>query len=82
VNDIRQEKVRILKSSRQPKDNVIGVERRAFWFLKANDLLTVLPVDKGKATVMLGTSNYNQKITTFLQGKAYAKLKKDPTESI
>jgi hypothetical protein len=32
--------------------------------------------------VVLGTLDYNQKIATFLQDKAYAKHKKDPTESI
>jgi hypothetical protein len=29
-----------------------------------------------------GTSDYNRKIATLLQDKAYAMLKKDPTESI
>jgi hypothetical protein len=32
--------------------------------------------------VVLGTSDYNKKIATLLQDKAYVKLKKDPTESI
>jgi hypothetical protein len=32
--------------------------------------------------VLLGTSDYNKTISTLLQDNAYAKLKKDPTESI
>jgi hypothetical protein len=32
--------------------------------------------------VVLGTSDYNKKVVTLLQDKAYAKLRKDPTESI
>jgi hypothetical protein len=32
--------------------------------------------------VVLGSSDYNRKIATLLQDKAYVKLKKDPTESI
>jgi hypothetical protein len=32
--------------------------------------------------VVLGTSDYNQKIATLLQDKAYRKLEKGPTESI
>jgi hypothetical protein len=32
--------------------------------------------------VVLGTSDYNKKITTLLQDKGYAKLKKDLMESI
>jgi hypothetical protein len=41
-----------------------------------------LVADKGNAAVVLGTSDYSKKIATLLQDKAYAKLKKDPTESI
>jgi hypothetical protein len=44
-------------------------------------LLTVLLADKSNAAVVLGTSDYNKKIATLLQGKAYAKLEKDSTES-
>jgi hypothetical protein len=58
----RQETVRILKGSRQPKDN-----------LTASELLTLLPADKGNAAVVLGTSDYNQKIATLLEEKAYKK---------
>jgi hypothetical protein len=32
--------------------------------------------------VVLSTSDYNKEIATLLQDKAYAKLRKDPTESI
>jgi hypothetical protein len=32
------------------------------------------------AVMVLGTSDYNQKIATLLQDKAYMKLKKAPTE--
>jgi hypothetical protein len=79
--EIRQETVRILKGSRQPKDNLTGAERRALRSLKANASLTVLPADKGNADVVMGTLDYNRKIDTLLQDKAYAMLKKDPTES-
>jgi hypothetical protein len=46
AEEIRQERVRILKCSRQPKDDLTGAEWRTFRSLKANDLLTVLPDDK------------------------------------
>jgi hypothetical protein len=32
--------------------------------------------------MVLGTSEYNQKIAALLEDKAYRKLKKDPTDSI
>jgi hypothetical protein len=82
VEEIRQQTVRILKGFCQPKDNVTDAELRVLWSLKANYLLTILPADKGNAPVGLGTSEYNQMMASLLQNKAYAKLKKDPTESI
>jgi hypothetical protein len=82
IVEIRQEKVRILKGSSQSKDKLTGAERRALRSLKANDLPTILLADKGNAAVVLGTSDYNQKIATVLEDKAYAKLTKYPTESI
>jgi hypothetical protein len=70
AEEIQQETVSILKGSCQPKDNLTGTERRALRSLKANDSLTILPVDKGNAAVVLGTSDYNKKIATLLQDKA------------
>jgi hypothetical protein len=67
AEEIRQETVRILKGSVQPKDNLTGAERRVLRSLKANDLLTVLLADKGNAAVVLGTSDYNKKVATLLQ---------------
>jgi hypothetical protein len=57
AEEIRQETVRILKDSRQPKDNLNDAERRALQSLKANASLTVLQTDKGNASVVLGTSD-------------------------
>jgi hypothetical protein len=82
AEEIRQETVRILKGSRQSKDNFTGAERRALRSLKANASLNVLLADKGNAVVVMGTSDYNRKIANLLQDKAYVMPKKDPTESI
>jgi hypothetical protein len=78
AEEIQQETVRILKSSRKAKDNLPDAERKALRALKPNEALNVLQADKGNAAVVLGTSEYNQKITALLQDKAYKKLKKDP----
>jgi hypothetical protein len=82
AEEIQQETVRILKGSCKPKENLNGAERRALQALKANEELTVIPADKGNEAVVLGTSDYNQKITALLEDKVYKKLKKDPTDSI
>ena len=45
--------------------------------------MTILPADKGRATVILDTSEYVQKVTTMLSDKkTYEVLKKDPTAKI
>jgi len=58
------------------------LERAALKTLKDNVNLTILPADKGNATVVLNTSDYKQKISSFLQDPAYRKVTKDPTDSI
>jgi hypothetical protein len=82
AEEVRQETVRILKGSHKPKDNLTGEDRRALRALKVNEALTVLLADKGNATVVLDTADYNQKIAALLEDKAYRKLKKDPSESV
>jgi hypothetical protein len=57
AEEIRQETVRILKGSCKPKNNLTGADKRALRGLKANEALTVLPADKGNATVVLDTAD-------------------------
>jgi hypothetical protein len=75
AEEIRQETVRILIGSRQPKDSLPGAELRALRSLTANDLLTVLPANKGYAAVVLGISDYNE-IASLMQDKASRSLKR------
>ena len=82
AEEARQETVRILKNSSRPTDNLKISERAAKKTLKDNANLTILPADKGNATVVLNTSDYKQKISSLLQDPAYRKLTKDPTDSI
>jgi len=46
-----------------------------------NTELTILPADKGNATVVLNTVDYKQKITSLLQVPSYRRLARDPTDS-
>jgi hypothetical protein len=82
AEEARQETVRILKNTKRPRDNLSKAERTALKNLKDNTNLTILPADKGNATVILNTTDYKQKISTMLQEPAYKKLKKDPTAAI
>jgi len=63
-------------------DNLKRTERAALKTLKGNVNLTILPADKGRARVVLNTSDYKRKISSLLQDPAYRKLTKDPTDSI
>jgi len=56
-------------------------EREALRTLKKNTKLTILPADKGNATVVLNTVDYKQKITSLLQDPSYRRLARDPTDS-
>jgi hypothetical protein len=56
AEEARQETVRIIKYSSWPRDNLRKTERAALKSLKHNVNLTILPADKGNATVVLNTS--------------------------
>jgi hypothetical protein len=67
AEEARQETVRIIKNSSRPKDNLTRKERNALQNLKQDNKLTILPADKGNATVTLNTSDYKQKIASLLE---------------
>jgi hypothetical protein len=71
--------VRIITSSSRPRDNKTTAEREALKTLKNNNDLTILPADKGNATVILNTVDYKQKIISLLEDP-YRRLNRDPTE--
>ena len=55
-------------------------EVKALHELKKDNEITILPADKGRATVVLDRSEYENKIQNILKDtKTYEPLKKDPT---
>jgi hypothetical protein len=78
----RQETVRIIRDSSRPRDNLTGSERKSLRALRKNTDLTILPTDKGNATVILNTVEYNRKIGALLEDPAYRGLARDPTEAV
>jgi hypothetical protein len=82
AEEARQETVRILKASNKPKDNLSRAERRDLRALLTNADLTVLPADKGNASVVLNTSDYNHKMAALLGATTHRRLSKDPTEAV
>jgi hypothetical protein len=57
-----------------------GAESEKLWNLKKNTELTMLPANKGNATVILDPVDYKQKITSLLEDPSYRRLARDPTE--
>jgi hypothetical protein len=75
-------RLRILNASNRPRDNLSGAERRALRSLLTNADLTVIHADKGNATVVLNTTDYNEKISALLRPPTYRRLAKDPTDAV
>ena len=70
----------VMKSPKLPKPNITKKERQALIELRKEKSVMILPADKGKATVIMDTGEYEQKVKTMLShDKTYEKLNKDPT---
>ena len=82
VAELRARVTGVLKSAKSPKSNITKEERDALSELKKDNNITILPADKGRATVVLNADKYDQKVNTLLEDtKTYVKLKKDLTKS-
>jgi hypothetical protein len=74
------EVVRCLRKAKVPKSNITSTERAAIKSLRANKTLTIIPADKGRVTVLMDKSEYQQKLEQQLADKnTYQKLPKNPT---
>ena len=73
--------MRIIKSFSRPRDNLTRAERETLNTLKKSTNLSILPTDKGNATMILNTVYYKQKITSLLEDPSYRRVAKDPTDS-
>jgi len=70
----------VLWSASNPKPNLTKQESQALSELKNIPSIMVLPADKGRATVVLDKTEYEEKVQHMLDGeRTYEKLKKDPT---
>ncbi|XP_047000473.1 uncharacterized protein LOC124616213 [Schistocerca americana] len=76
---IRQETVRVLNKAKPPKQNINAEEYHAIKELRDNPLLVVVQADKGNATVVLDTTDYNKRMEDILAEPIYKKLQGDPT---
>ena len=72
--------VKTIKHANPPKSNITLGERKALQNLAKEKEIMILPADKGRAVVIMDTSDYKSKAKTLLNDvKTYKTLKKDPT---
>ncbi|KAJ0169161.1 hypothetical protein K1T71_014928 [Dendrolimus kikuchii] len=80
---IRQDISSVLRRSRLPKPNLTRAEYIALKNIRNKPEITVLRADKGNATVVMDTSDYNSKIQDLLSDEStYKKVKTDPTDKV
>ena len=71
----------ILVRTKPPQCTLSLAELRAVKELKRDELIVILPTDRGSATVVMNTMDYQRKIRERLELGTYRKLLKDPMAS-
>ena len=72
----------ILRGAKLPRPNLDKDERAALRTLKYAEDITILPEDKGNATVVLDKDQYRKKLMDLLADPVHEKMVKDPTPAI
>ena len=58
-------------------------EQKALKRLKTDENIVILPADKGRVTVVMDKTDYNDKMDTLVNDKqTYEVLKRDPTPAL
>ncbi|XP_060531998.1 uncharacterized protein LOC132705430 [Cylas formicarius] len=76
---IRQDVARVLRQSKPPQPNLSREEMQALRNLNNNENILIMPADKGNATVVMNTSDYNAKLEDILNDPIYKLVTRDPT---
>ncbi|MGR8252493.1 reverse transcriptase domain-containing protein, partial [Escherichia coli] len=80
---VRQDVAVILRKSKLPKANVTFEERKALQQLRSDKDIIVLKADKGNATVIMNTSDYEEKVKELLNDRnTYKLVSYNPTARI
>ena len=83
ANSLRTKVASALTSAKIKDSNLSKSERNVLKELKQDDSILVLPADKGRSTVIMDKSDYNQKAENMLSDRnTYAVLKNDPTATV
>ena len=71
----------ILQQADPPEPNITKM-RDALKNLKEDESIVVLPMDKGRASVVMDTDTYRAKKSTLIENGPYKLLNKDPTDRL
>ena len=72
----------VLTSAKPPPSNLPWSFQKALNDLKKEEDIVILPADKGRCTVVMDKSEYQDKVNSLLEDRKFYKvLKKDPTSS-
>ena len=82
-DNIRSRVTSTLQSASLPNSNLTTDEQRALKRLKTDQNIVILPADKGRVTVVMDKTNYNDKMDSLVNDKqTYEVLKRDPTPAL
>ncbi|KAI5636423.1 hypothetical protein NE865_10843 [Phthorimaea operculella] len=80
---MRQDIAVILRKARLPTSNATAAERQALKALRENKEVLVLKADKGNATVVMDTTEYDHKIQALLEDvNVYKPVNYNPTARV
>ena len=74
ADNIRAKTSLVLQKASPPEDNLSKKQRQALHSLKEDTEITILPADKGRATVILDKENCIKKCNNHLDSGPYIKL--------
>lgn len=79
AEEIRQDVLGILITSRPPKKNISNEGKQALRELQQNKEIIILLTDKGNVTVVLDLEDFTNKIRALLHDPTYLPITIDPT---
>ena len=84
ADTIRRTVNSVLQKAEPPKPNITKEMHEALNYgnLKKDDSIMTLPADKGRASVVLDTNTYHEKMKTLIETGPYQLLNKDPTDRL
>ena len=72
-----------LQSASLPNSNLTPDEQKALKRLKTDENIVILPADKGRVTVVMDKTDYNDKMDSLVNDKqTYEVLQRDPTPAL